>query len=30
MAATKSFSGKEVEDPEKHVKRFKLNVFLKK
>jgi len=28
--ATKTFSGKELEDPEKHVKRFKLNVLAKK
>jgi len=30
MAATKTFSGKELEDPEKHLKRFKLNVLAKK
>jgi len=30
MAASKTFSGKELEDPEKHVKRFKLNVLAKK
>jgi len=30
MAATKIFSGKELEDPEKHVKRIKLNVLAKK
>jgi len=30
MATTKTFSGKELEDPEKHVKRFKLNVLSKK
>jgi len=28
--ATKTFSGKELEDPEKHVKRFKLNVLAEK
>jgi len=30
MAVTKTFSGRELEDPEKHVKRFKLNVLAKK
>jgi len=30
MTTTKTFSGKELEDPEKHVKRFKLNVVSKK
>jgi len=30
MATTKMFSGKELEDPGKHVKRFKLNVLSKK
>jgi len=30
MAATKTFSGKKLEDLEKHVKRFKLNVLAKK
>jgi len=30
MAATKTFSGRELEDPKKHVKRFKLNVISKK
>jgi len=30
MATTKTFSGKELEDPEKHVKCFKLNVVSKK
>jgi len=30
MAATKAFSDNELEDPEKHVKRFKLNVLAKK
>jgi len=29
MAATKTFSGKELEDPKKHGKRFKLNVLAK-
>jgi len=29
MAATKTFSGKKLVDPEKHVKRFKLNVLSK-
>jgi len=29
MATTKKFSGKELEEPEKHVKRFKLNVLSK-
>jgi len=30
MASTKTFSGRELEDPEKHVKRFKLNLLAKK
>jgi len=30
MSTTKIFSGKELEDPEKHVKCFKLNVLSKK
>jgi len=30
MSATKTFSGRELEDPEKHVNRFKLNVLAKK
>jgi len=30
MAATKIFSGRELEDPKKHVKRFRLNVLAKK
>jgi len=30
MAATQIFSGRELEDPEKHVKRFKLNVLANK
>jgi len=30
MAAIRTFCGKELEDPEKHVKQFKLNVFSKK
>jgi len=30
MADTKTFSGRELEDPEKHVKCFKLNVLAKK
>jgi len=30
MATTKTFGGKELEDLEKHVKRFKLNVVSKK
>jgi len=30
MAATKTFSGKELKDREKRVKRFKLNVLAKK
>jgi len=30
MATTKTFCRKELEDPEKHVKRFKLNVLSKK
>jgi len=30
MVATKTFSGRELEDPKKHVKRFKLNVLAKK
>jgi len=29
-ASTKTFKGLELEDPEKHVKRFKLNVLAKK
>jgi len=30
IAKTRMFGGKELEDPEKHVKRFKLNVLSKK
>jgi len=30
MVTNKMFSGKELEDPEKHVRQFKLNVFSKK
>jgi len=29
MATTKTFSGKKLQDPEKHVKRIKLNVLSK-
>jgi len=30
MATTRTFNGKELKDPEKHVNRFKLNVVSKK
>jgi len=30
MAATKTFGGRKLEDPEKHVKHFKLNFLAKK